>query len=177
MQRVAGALFAKMREFEQGLTSMQLDVIIIRNVVDQMTVQVDTGLRLVDNDVNSMTSRLHLMTLQLDNNNNLMTNRFDLMTNAFHQVTLHLESMTRQLDQQSVSNQRWFTLIVGINLGMYLCMVYTAGALGYLSLRIPKHCNATNVTDGHYPETVMDRSDMRIIGEWFEWLVVRPWMN
>ncbi len=83
----------------------------------------------------------------------------------------------------------WFILIVGINLGMSLCMVFTVGAFGYLSLRVPKHCNATNATDGHYhgnatnatdghyPETVMDRSDMRIIGEWFEWLVVRPWMN
>jgi hypothetical protein len=87
MQRVADSLFAKMREFGQGLTSMQLDVIIISNVVDQMKVQLDTGLRLVDNDVNHMTSRLDQMTLQFINESTLITNRFD-------QVALQLERLT-----------------------------------------------------------------------------------
>jgi hypothetical protein len=164
--------------------------------VDKMTVHFDTGLRLFDGLTNLMTIRFDQMTVQLNNNflhvTNHMTNQLDTsfvhmtnqldvnsldMTNRFDQVALQLERLTRQLDQQSVSNQRWFTLIVGINLGIYLCTVYMAGALGYLSLRVPKHCNATNVTDGHYHETVMDRSDIRIIGEWFEWLIVRPWMN
>ena len=145
MQRVAGSLFAKIREVDQVLYWIHLDVIIIQNLVDQLTVQ-------------------------LDDNSNLMTNRFD-------QVALQLEMLTQQLDEQSVSNQRWFIVTVGLNIVIYLCMVYTSGALGYLSLRISKHCNATNASDGHYPETVIDRSDMRIIGEWFEWLVVRPWLN
>jgi hypothetical protein len=29
----------------------------------------------------------------------------------------------------------------------------------------------------HHHETVMDRSDVRIIAEWFAWLFVRPWLN
>ncbi len=171
---------------------MQLDVIIIRNLVDLMTVQFDTGLRLFDGLTNHMTIRFDQMSVQLDNSFLHMTNQLDTsfvhmtnqlevnsfdMTNRFDQVALQLEMLTQQLDEQRRCNRMWFILIVGINLGMYLCMVYTTGAFGYLSLRVPKHCNATNVTDGHYHETVMDRSDIRIIGEWFEWLFVRPWLN
>ncbi len=189
MQRVADSLLTKMRDMHEGLTSMQLDVIIIRNVVDQMTVQLDNCVRLFD-------VRFAQMSVQLDNSfrqvTNHVTNQFDTifvqmtnrldvnsidMTNRFDQVALQLERLTQQLDEQSVSNERWFIVTVGLNIVIYLCMVYTSGALGYLSLRISKHCNATNASDGHYPETVIDRSDMRIIGEWFEWLVVRPWLN
>jgi hypothetical protein len=166
MQRVAGSLFAKMREFEQGLVSMQLDVVIIRNLVDQLTVQLDNSFRHMTSQLD--TSFVH-MTNQLDVNSLDMTNRFD-------QVALQLEMLTQQLDEQRWCNRMWFILIVCINAGIFFCVMCMNEMFGDM-IFVMKMCNATNVTDGHYHETVMDRSDIRIIGEWFEWLVVRPWMN
>ena len=110
---------------------------------------VRTGLLLVDRDVN------------------LMTNRLD-------QVTVQLELLTLQLDVHRKRNQMWFILIVGINIGIYLSVVFMLGMLGYYSTWVLKYCN---VTDDHHHETVMDRSDVRIIAEWFAWLFVRPWLN
>jgi hypothetical protein len=167
MQRVAGALFAKIREVDQVLYWIHLDVIIIQNLVEQLTVQLDN-------------SFLH-MTSQLDTSFVHMTNRLDInsldMTNRFDQVALQLERLTWQLDEQRRCNRMWFILIVGINIGTYLCVMYMNDMLGYHSTYVLKICNATNVTDGHHHETVMDRSDVRIIGEWFAWLFVRPWLN
>ena len=172
MQRVAGSLFAKMRDMHQGLTSTQLDVIIIRNVVDQITTKFDTGLRLFDGLNNHMSLRFDQMSVQLDNSflhmthqlctsflgmtTQLNNNSLD-MTNRFNQVALQLERLTQQLDEQSVSNQRWFIVTVGLNIVIYLCMVFTAGALGYLSLRIPKHCNATNATVDELNDEIVNR--------------------
>jgi hypothetical protein len=59
MQRVAGSLFAKMRDVHNGLYSAQLDV-------NHMSNRVAHALRLVDGDVNLMTNRLDQVTLQLE---------------------------------------------------------------------------------------------------------------
>jgi uncharacterized membrane protein YbjE (DUF340 family) len=165
MQRVAGSLFAKMREVDQVLYWIHLDVLIIQNLVGQLTVQLDNSFRHVTDQLDTIF--VH-MTNRLDVNSLDMTNRFD-------QVALQLERLTWQLDEQRRCNRMWFILIVGINIGTFLCVMCMK--VSHHSTYVLKMCNATNATDGHYPETVMDRSDIRIIGEWFEWLVVRPWMN
>ena len=92
-------------------------------------------------------------------------------------VTLQWEGLTWQLQEQQRCNRVWFSLIVGINVGIYLCLTHMVGMLSYQQTYVPKHWNVTNVTDAHRHETVMDRSDLRIIADWFAWLYVRPWMN
>jgi hypothetical protein len=132
---------------------------------DQMSVQLDNSFRHVTNQLDTSFVQ---MTNQLDVNSLDMTNRFD-------QVALQLERLTWQLDEQRRCNRMWFILIVGINIGTYLCVMYMNDMLGYHSTYVLKMCNATNATnatDGHYPETVMDRSDLRIIADWFAWLFV-----
>ena len=153
VHRVAGALFAKIREVDQVLYWIHLDVIIIQNSLQQLTDQFNTGLRSVDGNVN-------LMTTRLDTN--------------FDRLTIQLDLLKERLDNQSKRNWMWFLLIVGINIGMYWSVLYMLGMLSYQSMHVPTHCNATNVTDGHYSETVMRRSDLRIIAEWFAWPFVRP---
>jgi hypothetical protein len=242
MQRVAGPLFAKMREFDQGLTSLQVDVNSIRNIVDYMKVELDNGIRLFDDDLNEMAKRMDRMMLKLNDQSTNVTNRFDqvdmqraagplfakmrvieqklvsmqldvtiienrlkqmvdkdffdnhfyfmtgrmnncfaVVDNRFDGVALQVERLSlqlvSQLEEQQRCNRMWFLVIVGINVGTYLCAEYILGTLSYHSIYVPQHCNATNVTGGHRHETVMDRTDLRIIADWFAWLFVRPWMN
>ena len=168
MQRAAGSLFAKMREFTQGLTSLQVDVNSIRNIVDYMKVELDNGIRLVDDDLNEVTKRMDRMMLKLNNESTNMTNRFD-------QVVLQLESMTSLLKQERERNDTAFSVVV----------IMIAVMLGYI-ISMSNHMTSKdqtchillhNVTDGHRHETVMDRSDLRIIADWFAWVFVRPWLN
>jgi hypothetical protein len=129
----------------------------------------------LDNSFRHVTEQLDTIFVQMINQ--LDVDSLD-MTNRFDQVALQLEMLTQQLVEQRRCNRMWFILIVGINIGTLLCVMCMK--VSHHSTYVLKMCNATNATnatDGHYPETVMDRSDMRIIGEWFEWLVVRPWMN
>jgi hypothetical protein len=125
---------------------------------------------LVDNDLNDVNKRMDHMMLKLNNESTNMTNRFD-------QVVLQLESMTSLLKQERERNDTAFTVVViliAVMLGYIISMSNHMTSNGqYSACYIPKH----NVTDGHRHETVMDRSDLRIIADCFAWLFVRPWMN
>jgi hypothetical protein len=168
MQRAAGPLFAKMREFTQGLTSLQVDVNSIRNIVDYVKVEFDSGIRLVDNDLNDLTKRMDHMMLKLNDESTKMTNRFD-------QVVLQLDTMTSLLMQERERNDTAFSVVVimiAVMLGYIISMSNHMTSKGQTC-----HILLHNVTDGHRHETVMDRSDVRIIADWFAWLFVRPWMN
>jgi hypothetical protein len=92
MQRAAGPLFAKMREFTQGLTSLQVDVNSIRNIVDYVKVEFDSGIRLVDNDLNDVTKRMDHMMLKLNNESTNMTNCFDEIKVQVNNATLFVDN-------------------------------------------------------------------------------------
>ena len=77
-------------------------------------------------------------------------------------VTRDVTTVIRLLDEQKKRNQMWFALVLGMNVGIFWCLLYMRMYGLYVSYV--------------YRETVDDRSTVRIIAdELFAWLFIRPW--
>ena len=126
VQRVAGALFKKMRAVDGRLDAVTLYM----SAVD---------------------ARLDAVTLYMS--------ALDARLDA---VTRDVTTVIRLLDEQKKRNQMWFALVLGMNVGIFWCLLYMRMYGLYVSYV--------------YRETVDDRSTVRIIAdELFAWLFIRPW--
>jgi hypothetical protein len=112
VQRVAGSLFARMRDMHARLDAVNRDVTHVIWLVDR--------------------------------------------------VSAELESVTRKLDEQRKRNQMLFILIVGINVGIYLTLLYMRMHGLYVAYM--------------HEKSVRERSFVRVmVDEWLAWLFLRPW--
>ena len=126
VQRVAGALFAKIRNIDGRLDAVTLYM----GAVD---------------------ARLDAVTLYMS----ALDDRLDA-------VTRDVSTVIRLLDEQKKRNQMWFALVLGMNVGIFWCLLYMRMYGLYVAYV--------------YRETVDDRSTVRIIAdELFAWLFIRPW--
>ena len=126
VQRVAGALFKKMRAVDGRLDAVTLYM----SAVD---------------------ARLDAVTLYMS----ALDDRLDA-------VTRDVSTVIRLLDEQKKRNQMWFALVLGMNVGIFWCLLYMRMYGLYVAYV--------------YRETVDDRSTVRIIAdELFAWLFIRPW--
>ena len=95
--------------------------------------------------------------------------RLDAVTLYMSAVDARLDAVTRDvttvirlLDEQKKRNQMWFALVLGMNVGIFWCLLYMRMYGLYVSYV--------------YRETVDDRSTVRIVAdELFAWLFIRPW--
>ena len=126
VQRVAGALFTKIRNVDGRLDAVTLYM----GAVD---------------------ARLDAVTLYMS----ALDDRLDA-------VTRDVSTVIRLLDEQKKRNQMWFALVLGMNVGIFWCLLYMRMYGLYVAYV--------------YRETVDDRSTVRIIAdELFAWLFIRPW--
>lgn len=123
MQRVAGAMFAKLRN--------------------------------VKTTQNNLTNQLMIdhvkVTQQLDT------------------VTWQLGRVTEKLDKQMLYMHLWFTVLLGINFRMYLCMMFMVKHGHYSACYVPKQ----NVTDDVHRETVQGyhvTNDVQVLVDGLQYL-------
>ena len=123
VQRVAGALFAKVRHVDDRLAA-----------VDTRLLTVDVRLAALDANVYSV---------------------------------LWL------LDEQKKRNDRWFAVVLGINVGMFFCLMHLTTM--YMKVHGLMSICVAHVHHEHVVP-VEDRSTVSIIAdELFAWLFLRPW--
>ena len=117
-----------------------------------------TKIRNVDGRLDAVTLYMGAVDARLD----AVTQYMSALDDRLDAVTRDVSTVIRLLDEQKKRNQMWFALVLGMNVGIFWCLLYMRMYGLYVAYV--------------YRETVDDRSTVRIIAdELFAWLFIRPW--
>ena len=117
-----------------------------------------TKIRNVDGRLDAVTLYMGAVDARLD----AVTLYMSALDDRLDAVTRDVSTVIRLLDEQKKRNQMWFALVLGMNVGIFWCLLYMRMYGLYVAYV--------------YRETVDDRSTVRIIAdELFAWLFIRPW--
>ena len=126
--------------------------------VQRVTGALFKKMRAVDGRLDAVTLYMSAVDARLD----AVTLYMSALDARLDAVTRDVTTVIRLLDEQKKRNQMWFALVLGMNVGIFWCLLYMRMYGLYVSYV--------------YRETVDDRSTVRIIAdELFAWLFIRPW--